>query len=104
MKSTNLKTLSLAATARIQHCSGAGTDQSGVQAKDLMKARHGLWMAKYPNTPEARDFPLQGIENARPETKALGQPRMNGKDLPFAPLETIKQLKGWEGSEIDQAE
>ena len=71
---------------------------------DLMKARHEVWMAKYPNTPEARDFPLQGIENARPETKALGQPRMNGKDLPFDPLEIIKQIKGWEGYDIDQAD
>ena len=71
---------------------------------DLMKARHELWMAKYPNTPEARDYPLQGIENARPATKALGQPRMDGKDLPFDPLETIKQLKGWEGSEFDRAD
>ena len=71
---------------------------------DLMKARHEVWMTKYPNTLEARDFPLQGIENARPETKALGQPRMNGKDLPFNPLDVIKQIKGWEGYDIDQAE
>ena len=72
---------------------------------DLMKARHELWIAKYPNTPKpAITRPLQGIENARPETKALGQPRMNGKDLPFDPLETIKQLKGWEGSEFDRAD
>ena len=71
---------------------------------NFMKARHELWMAKYPNTPEARDFPLQGIENARPETKALGQSRMNGKDLPFNPLDVIKQLKGWEGSEFDKTD
>ena len=25
-------------------------------------------------------------------------------DLPFDPLETIKQLKGWEGSEFDRAD
>ena len=61
-------------------------------------------MEKYPNMPEARDWPLTDIENARPETKALGQPRMNDKDLPFDPLETIKQLKGWEGSEFDRAD
>ena len=68
---------------------------------DLMKAREELWMAKYPNTPEARDWPLQGIENARPETKALSQPRIDGKELPFDPLEVIKQVKGWEGAEFD---
>jgi arylsulfatase len=44
---------------------------------NIMKVRHQLWMAKYPNTPEARDFPLTGIENARPETKAAGQPRVD---------------------------
>ena len=71
---------------------------------DQMRARHELWMTKYPNTPETRDWPLQGIENARPETKALGQPRMNGKDLPFNPLDVINRVKGWEGSEFDQAE
>ena len=70
----------------------------------IMRARHELWMAKYPNTPEARDFPLQGIENARPETKALGQPRVNAKDLPFNPLDVINQIKGWEGAEFDQSE
>ena len=71
---------------------------------NTMKAREELWMTKYPNTPEARDYPLQGLENARPETKALGQPRMNGKDLPFNPLDLIKKLKGWEGAEFDQTD
>ena len=71
---------------------------------DLMKARHELWMAKYPNTLEARDYPLQGLENPRPEIQALGQPRVNGKDLPFNPLDVIEQLKGWEGVEFDQDE
>ncbi len=68
---------------------------------DLMRARHEVWMAKYPNTPEARDFPLQGIENARPETRALGQPRMNLKELPFNPLDVIKQINEWAGSKFD---
>ena len=77
---------------------------AGKAVFDLMKARHEVWMTKYPNTPEARDFPLQGIENARPETKALGQPRMNGEGLPFNPLDVIKQIKGWEGSEFDQSD
>ena len=71
---------------------------------DLMKARHELWMAKYPNTPEARDFPLQGIENARPETKAAGQPRVDPAKLPFDPKEVIKALKGWDGAEFDKEE
>ena len=57
-----------------------------------MKVRHQLWMAKYPNTPEARDFPLTGIENARPETKAAGQPRVDPSKLPFDPREFIKSV------------
>jgi arylsulfatase len=71
---------------------------------NIMKARHQLWMAKYPNTPEARDFPLTGIENARPETKAAGQPRVDPSKLPFDPREFIKSLPGWEGAEFDQVD
>ena len=71
---------------------------------NIMKARHELWMAKYPNTAEARDWPLTGIENARPETKAAGQPRVDVSKLPFDPREFIKQLKGWEGTEFEQEE
>jgi hypothetical protein len=71
---------------------------------NVMKARHELWMDKYPNTPEARDWPLTGIENARPETISAGRPRMDVSKLPFDPKEFIKQLKGWEGTELDQNE
>jgi len=71
---------------------------------DLMRARHQLWIEKYPNTQEERGWPLTGIENARPPTKAAGAPRMNLKELPFNPLDIIKQLKGWGGSEFDQAD
>jgi hypothetical protein len=71
---------------------------------NLMKAREKLWMAKYPNTPEARDWPLTGIENAHPETKAAGQPRVDPAKRPFDPKEFIKALKGWEGTEFDQSE
>ena len=71
---------------------------------NIMKARHQLWMAKYPNTPEARDWPLTGIENARPETKAAGQPRIDVSKLPFDPKEFIKALPGWEGAEFEQSE
>lgn len=71
---------------------------------NLMKSRHELWMKKYPNTPEERDWPLTGIENARPETKAASQPRVDPSKLPFDPKELIKSLKGWEGAEFDRAE
>ncbi|MGH7703833.1 MAG: hypothetical protein ACREMO_12125, partial [Gemmatimonadales bacterium] len=70
----------------------------------IVKARHELWMLKYPNTPEARDFPLAGIENARPATKAASQPRVDLSKLPFDPREFLKALKGWEGAELDRVE
>lgn len=57
---------------------------------DVMKARHLLWEQKYPNYKHPRGMPLTGIENARPETKAASQPRVDAKDLPFDPNEFLK--------------
>ncbi|MGH8767625.1 MAG: hypothetical protein ACREVT_05515 [Burkholderiales bacterium] len=36
--------------------------------------------------------------------KAAGQMRVDPSKLPFDPKEFIKQLKGWEGTELDQVE
>ncbi len=63
---------------------------------NIMKARHELWKIKYPDRKEARDMPLTGIENARPETKAAGKPRVDPDKLPFDPREFIKALPDWE--------
>ena len=71
---------------------------------NMMKMRHQLWMQKYPNTPEARGWPLTGIENARPETKEAGKPKVDVSKLPFDPYDFIKSLSGWEGVEFDQAD
>jgi arylsulfatase A-like enzyme len=71
---------------------------------NIMKTRHQLWMLKYPNTGEARAFPLTGIENARPETKAAGQPRMDISKLPFDPYQFIKMLPDWNNVEFDEEE
>jgi hypothetical protein len=46
-------------------------DVPGEGMFNVMKARHEIWMEKYPNTTEARDWPPNG-ENARPETIAAG--------------------------------
>ena len=69
---------------------------------NMMKARHELWMEKYPNTPEGRDWPLQGITNARPEILAAGKPRVDVSKLPFDPKEFIQKLSSWEGVEFDR--
>lgn len=59
---------------------------------NIMKARHQLWIKKYPNQGEARAFPLTGIENARPETMAAGKPRVDVSKLPFDPFEFVETL------------
>jgi arylsulfatase len=55
-----------------------------------MRVRHELWKKKYPDKPKARGIPLTGIENARPETKNIGE-RIEElrKTLPFDPLEYL---------------
>jgi hypothetical protein len=71
---------------------------------NIMRTRHQIWMLKYPNTGEGRAFPLTGIENARPETKAASQPRMDISKLPFDPYQFIKLLPDWNNIEFDQEE
>jgi len=54
--------------------------------------RHNLWITKYPNRPgPTQGPPLTGIENARPATKALSQPPVDMKKLPFDPREVAKE-------------
>ena len=56
-----------------------------------MLARHLLWKEKYPDKDKARGVPFTGIENARPETLAIGDTlEQLRKELPFDPLEFIK--------------
>jgi arylsulfatase len=70
----------------------------------IMKARHELWMEKYPNVREARGFPLTGIDNARPETVAAGHPRVDVAKLPFDPFEFMKTLPEWNDIAFDREE
>ena len=60
------------------------------------RARHKLWKAKYPDSPRARGIAYAGISNARPETKALGTPPANMKDLPFDVFEFMEYELPWE--------
>jgi len=57
-----------------------------------MKLRHELWKRKYPDSHEKHGIPWTGIANATPEVKALANPRINRKKLPFDPLEYIEKL------------
>jgi arylsulfatase len=60
-------------------------------AFDRMLARHMIWKEKYPDKKKARGVPFTGIDNARPETKAIGDTlEQLRKELPFDPLEFIE--------------
>ena len=50
---------------------------------DIMKARHELWIRKYPNTKHPRGMPLTGLENPRDAVIKAGEFRINPDDLPF---------------------
>ena len=63
----------------------------------IMKTRHLMMKAAYPDKGQNRDFPLKGIENARPETIEASKPRIApNKKLPFDPREAIKQVPEWD--------
>ena len=58
---------------------------------DRILARHELWKQKYPNKAKARGIPFTGIENARPETKAIADSIVQlREEFPFDPLEFIE--------------
>jgi arylsulfatase len=57
-----------------------------------MKLRHDLWKEKYPDSKEKHGIPWTGIANASPEIKALAEPQLDVKKLPFDPLEYVEHL------------
>ena len=68
---------------------------------NTMKARHEIWMEKYPNVDEAKGFPLTGIANARPETIKASKSRFNKGDVPFDVDEVLKRSREYEKFEAD---
>lgn len=57
-----------------------------------MRARHELWIKKYPNREAGRGPAFTGISNARPETLGVNTTTVDLDDLPFDPLEYIDHL------------
>lgn len=57
-----------------------------------MKLRHDLWKKTYPDSHEVYGIPWTGIANASDEIKALANPHVVLKDLPFDPLEYVEHL------------
>jgi arylsulfatase A-like enzyme len=58
---------------------------------DRMLIRHLLWKKRYPDKEKGRGIPFTGIENARPETAAIGDTLQKMREeLPFDPLEFVE--------------
>jgi hypothetical protein len=50
-----------------------------------------LWKEKYPDKPKGRGIAFAGIDNARPETKAIEENFVRlREEFPFDPLEFIE--------------
>ncbi len=62
----------------------------------IMKTRHLMFKAAYPDKGQGRDFPFKNIENARPETIKASQPRIDPSKVPFDPREAIMQVPEWD--------
>ncbi len=68
-----------------------------------MRARHEVWMEKFPNKSEARGFPFTGIANARPETIAASKPRFTNEQVPFDVEAVMKKSREYENFEANWA-
>ena len=66
-----------------------------------MKARHEIWIEKYPNVDEAKGLPFTGVANARPETIAASKPRFSNEQVPFDVEAVMKRSREYERFEAD---
>ena len=66
-----------------------------------MRARHEIWIEKYPHNKEARGFPFTGIENARPETIKASKSRLKQRDVPFDVEEVMRRSRDYGNFEAD---
>jgi len=62
----------------------------------IMKTRHLMMKAAYPDKGQNRDFPFKNVVNARPDTVKASKPRLDPKKLPFDPREAIMQVPEWD--------
>ena len=68
---------------------------------NMMRGRHEFWNERYPHIAEARDFPFKGVSDPRREVSEASKPRVNPDDLPFDPVEILKQQGLWRIDESD---
>ena len=65
------------------------------------RARHEMWIKKYPNRPDATPGPaLTGIENVRPETVKIYTAPVDPDKLPFDPKEVYEYDLPWTPSDM----
>jgi len=67
----------------------------------IMKTRHLMFKAAYPDKGQNRDFPFKNVVNARPETIEASKPRMDPDKVPFDPREAIMQVPEWDNLDIN---
>jgi hypothetical protein len=63
--------------------------------------RGRLWERKYPDSSRAHGPAFTGLADARPETRALANPPVDLKKLPFDPLEYIEYELPYDGLDPD---
>ena len=68
---------------------------------NAMRARHEIWIEKYPHSEEARGLPFTGIENARPETIEASKPRFGKKEVPFDVEKVMRRSEDYGNFEAD---
>ncbi|MFV2073388.1 MAG: sulfatase-like hydrolase/transferase [Thermoanaerobaculales bacterium] len=66
----------------------------------IMKTRHLMFKAAYPDKGHNRDFPFKNVVNARPETIAASKPRIDPSKVPFDPREAIMQVPEWDNLDV----
>ncbi len=67
----------------------------------IMKTRHLMMKAAYPDKGQNRDYPFKNVVNARPETISASNPRFDPAKLPFDPREAIMQVPEWDNLDRD---
>ena len=62
----------------------------------IMKTRHLMFKAAYPDKGQGRDFPFKNVVNARPETIEASKQRIDPDKVPCDPREAIMQVPEWD--------
>jgi hypothetical protein len=89
----------VAASGKVNYFSTADGAQFAATVKPAVSTSslQAACCTKYPNTPEARDFPLTGIENARPKNQGGGTVACRPGDAPGRSTRVHQTAEGMGG-------